>query len=213
MNEHSSHDEWRSAAITVLLAVLLFAISQNGGADPPVTSSPGGVNGKAVYAGHCASCHDDGVDGAPRLGDQADWAARVPEWTELLEEHATDGFINMKPMAGSGVLSREAVAAAAAYMAGEIKQTTATGVNQDLSTGRAIYTAYCAACHDGGKEGAPRLGDDAAWAPRAPFWSSVLRSHVEDGFLAMPPNAGRPRLSDKEVAAAVDYMISWESVP
>jgi cytochrome c5 len=131
----------------------------------------------------------------------------------LLKEHATQGFIDMKPMGGRYVLSEEAVAAAVDYMLGHIKPTAATGVNQDLTKGRAIYVAHCGACHDAGEHGAPILGNDAAWAERTPFWEAVLAGHVEDGFLAMPARASDPQLSNEDIAVAVEYMISWESIP
>lgn len=193
------------------MTLVLLACSQGESAEPPRANAT--IDGQSVYSAHCASCHDGGADGAPKLGDQADWAARVPEWTALLEEHASAGFINMPPIGGSGVLSREAVSAAAAYMAGAVKPTAATGLNQDLSAGRTAYAAYCASCHDRGEHGAPRLGDDAAWANRAPFWESVLRSHVENGFIAMPARGGRSQVKDQDVAAAIEYMMSWESIP
>ena len=76
----------------------------------------------------------------------------------------------MQPMGGTLVLSEDAVGAAVDYIAAQIKPTHATGVLQDLSTGRAVYAAECSACHDTGESGAPKLGDDAvamgsaAWA-------------------------------------------------
>jgi len=193
------------------LAVLLLLACGDGEAENPAASEP--ISGKAVYNDNCGTCHDSGANGSPALGDQAAWAARVPEWTGLLKDHATRGFLEMQPMGGRFVLSEDAVAAAVDYMLGQIKPTSATGVIQNLTKGRAVYVARCGLCHDTGEHGAPVLGNDAAWAERSPFWEAVLAEHVEGGFLAMPAKAGDPQLSSEDVAAAVEYMISWESIP
>ena len=197
-------------AFATMGALLLFAWGDSE-AGKLAASEP--IDGKAVYNDNCGTCHDSGANGAPALGDQAAWAARVPEWTGLLKDHATRGFLDMQPMGGRYVLSKDAVAAAVDYLLGHIKPTAATGVIQNLTKGRAIYVARCGLCHDTGEHGAPVLGDDAAWAERSPFWEAVLAEHVEGGFLAMPAKAGDAQLSKEDVAAAVEYMVSWESIP
>lgn len=35
------------------------------------------VDGKEIYENHCVVCHAQGVAGAPKLGDKANWDARV----------------------------------------------------------------------------------------------------------------------------------------
>src|SRR5687767_1964960 len=68
--------------------------------------------------------------------------------------------------AGSEALSDEATAARIAPVAAEgftLKDPNAPRV---LLSGEAVYTATCAACHGSGVAGAPKVGDNAAWAGR-----------------------------------------------
>ncbi len=73
---------------------------------------------------------------------------------------------------------------------------------------KAIYTASCAACHISGAAGAPKLGDTAAWAPRIKAGNETLYNSALKGKNAMPPKGGNASLSDEDVKAAVDYMVS-----
>ncbi len=77
------------------------------------------------------------------------------------------------------------------------------------SNGESVYKAGCAACHAAGVANAPKLGDKAAWAPRIAKGKPVLYDHALKGFNnVMPAKGGNAALSDADVKAAVDYMIS-----
>ena len=71
------------------------------------------------------------------------------------------------------------------------------------------------ACHGTGVAGAPKIGDKADWGPRVAQGKQVLYDHAIKGFTgqkgAMPPKGGATQLSDDEVKAAVDYMVSKAS--
>lgn len=71
-----------------------------------------------------------------------------------------------------------------------------------------IFTASCAACHATGAAGAPKLGDNAAWAPRIKTGTETLYISALKGKNAMPPKGGNAGLSDDDVKAVVDYMVS-----
>ncbi len=77
-----------------------------------------------------------------------------------------------------------------------------------LAGGAETYTQACQACHMTGAAGAPKLEDKAAWAPRIALGKDVLYASVINGKGAMPPKAGQAQLSDDEIKAAVDYMVS-----
>ena len=47
-----------------------------------------------------------------------------------------------------------------------IALTASTAVAADRS-GKEVVDTVCAACHATGKDGAPKIGDQAAWAQRA----------------------------------------------
>jgi cytochrome c5 len=52
------------------------------------------------------------------------------------------------------------------------------------------------------------MGDKAAWKPRIAQGSATLHEHAIKGIRTMPPKGGNLNLSDAEVSAAVDYMVS-----
>lgn len=72
--------------------------------------------GEQAYLQACARCHDDGVDGAPRLGDRDAWAGRSWLWEAVLFEHATKGYVDMPAKGGDESLDDETVERAAEYM-------------------------------------------------------------------------------------------------
>jgi len=74
--------------------------------------------------------------------------------------------------------------------------------------GKATYDTVCHVCHAAGVAGAPKLGDKAAWAPRIKEGVAQLHANAIKGKAAMPPKGGNPSLSDADVSAAVDYMVS-----
>jgi cytochrome c5 len=66
--------------------------------------------------------------------------------------------------------------------------------------------AQCVKCHGKGLNGAPKIGDKAAWIDRAKLgFDSVVRSAI-NGHGAMPSRGGMPNLTDSEMRAAVTYM-------
>jgi cytochrome c5 len=81
------------------------------------------------------------------------------------------------------------------------------------SSGADVYNSACMACHTTGAAGAPVIGNVDAWTARIAQGMDVLYSHAIGGFQGasgayMPPKGGRMDLSDNDVKAAVDYMVS-----
>lgn len=81
------------------------------------------------------------------------------------------------------------------------------GMMETSSSGEAIYTKNCVACHKSGVMGAPKTGDKAAWAPRIADGIDKLTETAIKGTAKMPPKGGNADLSDDEVRAAVEYMV------
>lgn len=80
--------------------------------------------------------------------------------------------------------------------------------------GKTVYNTVCQACHAAAIAGAPKFGDNAAWAPRIAQGKDVLYSHALKGFQGkagvMPPKGGYGG-ADDDVKAAVDYMVEAAS--
>ena len=78
--------------------------------------------------------------------------------------------------------------------------------------GEKTYKMACFACHGTGAAGSPKMGDKAVWAERIAKGNDTLYEHAIKGFQGsagyMPPKGGRTDLSDADVKAAVDYMVS-----
>ena len=74
--------------------------------------------------------------------------------------------------------------------------------------GKSVYAKTCIACHAVSVAGSPKLGDQAAWAPRIKTGMDSLLQSVVKGKGAMPPKAGNPALTDAEIRAAIDFMVS-----
>ena len=75
-------------------------------------------------------------------------------------------------------------------------------------SGQAVFNELCTACHTAGVNGAPKLGDKDAWAPRIKEGIDALYNSAVHGKNAMPAKGGNPALSDNDVKAAVDYMVT-----
>lgn len=81
----------------------------------------------------------------------------------------------------------------------------AAGTGAAQADGQSIYNQNCAMCHSALS---PKLGDKAAWAPRIKLGTDALVDAVTKGKGAMPPRGGHANLSDADIKAAVEYMVS-----
>ncbi|MBX3599063.1 MAG: cytochrome c5 family protein [Rubrivivax sp.] len=110
-----------------------------------------------------------------------------------------------KPAAGSGGLGPEAVAARIQPVGTiELRDASAPAV---LRSGEQVYNAQCAACHAAGVAGAPKFGDNGAWAPRIATGYEALLNSVIKGKGAMAAQGGGDA-SDFELGRAVVYLIN-----
>ena len=72
--------------------------------------------GKEIYEQACASCHDEGVDSTPAIGDRDAWSKRSPLWSAVLFEHARGGYLEMPAKGDRPELTEQAVDAASEYL-------------------------------------------------------------------------------------------------
>jgi cytochrome c5 len=87
----------------------------------PVTTA---LTGPQVYNAACNVCHGNGVGGAPIVGDVEEWAPRIAQGMDVLNDHAINGFDGaaatpMLAKGGRADLSDQEVIDAVAYMVEE----------------------------------------------------------------------------------------------
>jgi len=115
----------------------------------------------------------------------------------------------IKPVGDVNLVQGEAPAAAPAADSTAVPPAAPAAAPEAVArSGEQVYQLACAMCHGAGLAGAPKLGDGAAWKPRVAQGQDVLHQHAIQGIRAMPAKGGNPSLSDAEVSAAVDYMVS-----
>jgi len=88
------------------------------------------------------------------------------------------------------------------------KEETPTVSAATLAAGKKVYDTVCFACHATGVAGAPKLGNKDLWTPRIATGADSMYNTALKGKGAMPPKGGNMSLSDEDVKAAVDYMVS-----
>ena len=178
----------------------------------------GARSGEEVVKTVCATCHQAGVANAPKMGDKAAWAPRIKEGFNALVKDAIKGKGAMPPKGGNPSLSDDDVARAVAFMANQagasFKEPAVKATAQKpqaaagAADGKKIYDATCTACHTAGIANAPKLGDKAAWAPRLKEGVDALVQSAMKGKGAMPPKGGNASLSDADLRAAIEFMVS-----
>jgi cytochrome c5 len=75
------------------------------------------------------------------------------------------------------------------------------------TSGEQAFTQVCSACHATGVNGAPKIGDHAAWGPRIAQGKDTLYKDAIAGKGSMPPKGGTT-WPDATIRMAVDYMVS-----
>jgi cytochrome c5 len=114
--------------------------------------------------------------------------------------HVKEVDQNIQPFAHEAVAGQDNSALAALAAPKEVAS--------DLpASGEQAYTKVCSACHAAGVNGAPKIGDHAAWGPRIAQGKEALYTHAINGKGAMPAKGGTT-WPDATVRLAVDYMVS-----
>ena len=75
------------------------------------------------------------------------------------------------------------------------------------TTGEQAFNKVCSACHATGVNGAPKIGDHAAWGPRIAQGKDTLYKDAISGKGNMPPKGGTT-WPDATIRMTVDYMVS-----
>jgi len=190
-------------------------------------AAAGARTGEQIVQTTCATCHQAGVANAPKLGDKAAWAKHIKEGLQGMVATAIKGKGAMPPKGGDASLTDEEITRAVVYMAnqaganfkepavkapaqkpGAVASAAPAAQQGGAADGKKVYDATCTACHTAGVANAPKPGDKAAWAPRMKQGMDTLVQSAIKGKGAMPPKGGAANLSDAEVRAAVEFMVS-----
>jgi len=108
-----------------------------------------------------------------------------------------------RPAAGSDGLGKEAVAARIQPV-GTVQVKDASDLST-LKSGEQVFAAQCTTCHTAGLVGAPKFGDEAAWAPRIKTGYDALLHSAVAGKGQMGAQGGGD-FTDLEIGRAVVYM-------
>ncbi|MFJ3046120.1 c-type cytochrome [Herbaspirillum chlorophenolicum] len=76
-------------------------------------------SGEEVFKSTCAACHAAGVAGAPKVGDDGAWKARIAEGYDKLVSHAINGLRAMPPKGGNPDLDDVEIQRTVVYMANQ----------------------------------------------------------------------------------------------
>jgi len=79
------------------------------------------TQGEKVYGKTCVVCHAEGVSGAPRLGNPAEWAPRVASGKEALVVSVRSGKGFMPARGGNPKFTDEDLRAAVDYMLSKLR--------------------------------------------------------------------------------------------
>ncbi len=191
----------------------------------------GGDTHKDIAA--CMACHGPDARGNPMAKFptlRGQHAAYTEKTLKAFRAGERNNDLNEMMRRVAGKMSDKDIAAVAAYYSGLGAGTPAPGTPGDQAaagpaeeeaakeatakppaaaskSGDEVIKTACAACHATGAAGAPKLGDTAAWEPRAAKGLDTLLHNSITGIGAMPPRGGHMNLSDDEVRKAVVVML------
>jgi cytochrome c5 len=203
-------DEDRLAIATYLKTV----VSQEPLGVPGSEAQPTLKRGKQVYINSCIICHQKGNMSAPLNGDGSNWYRRLRHsGLTGLYRHAIYGY-NSMPVKGACVTcSDNDIIAATDYILNnslsrsQWRDLMSGGPAKFPANGKDIYNENCSACHNEGKDGAPKIGDKAVWKPIIAKNMDVMIEEALNGS-SHPKNAGCKLCTTSEVIEAIKYMVS-----
>jgi cytochrome c5 len=111
-----------------------------------------------------------------------------------------------RPHADPGAMKPDAVAARIQPVGKVEFGAAGDAAARAPKSGEEVVKTVCGVCHQTGAAGAPKIGDNAAWAKLLKAGLGELTKTAISGVNAMPPRGGNPELSDLEIARAIVHM-------
>lgn len=196
----------KMGAASALMTIVTFVAVPASGAEPRDRT------GKEVVAAVCASCHQTGAKGAPRIGDKKAWSRLASRGLSSLTDSALKGVRKMPAHGGAPDLSDIEIERAITYMVNQSGGNWAepvSGLTPAVERrGEQIVKSQCSKCHQTGIGGAPRIGDQKAWTPRLKHGVDFLVRSAINGHGPMPARGGLANLTDSELRGAIVYMFN-----
>ncbi len=180
----------------------------------PSNLAPSLSRGKEVYMTACIECHQDNVMAAPVIGDSANWYWRLKDsGLTGMYRHAINGFNSMPYKGACVTCSDNDIISGVDYLLNtsltraqwiDLKKG---GAKKFPASGENVYNESCAACHNDGKSGAPKIGDKEVWKPLIAKNMDVLIENTINGSVH-EKNGGCKQCTSDEVIAAIKYMVN-----
>src|SRR5581483_5190375 len=224
---------WRELTDSQIAAVLTYVRSAWGNDAPAVSAdqvaaarSPQAMSGAALFAAHCAACHQaagQGSDAYPPLAHNPVVAAADPAAMIDVIVNGRSGplDVNGKTYNGQmptwkGQLSNADIASVATYVrsawsndapAVTEQQVASLGAPVALQVGASVYAKNCSACHGATGEGG--IGPALAGNPRVNIDNPrQMLTTIVQGRSTMP--SWRGQLAAGDIAAVATYVrSSW----
>jgi cytochrome c5 len=118
---------------------------------------------------------------------------------------------------GNQALSDNEIERAITYMVnqsgGHWTEPTSKATPAAERSGKQIVQMQCAKCHQTGVDGAPKIGNRAAWIPRLKQGLEAAVLSAIKGHGPMPARGGMANLTDSEMRAAIVFMVNQGVAP
>lgn len=224
---------WRELSDDEIAAVLTYVRSAWQNNAPAVSAdqvasarAPVAMSGQALFAAHCATCHQptgQGTDAFPPLAGNPIVTAADPNPMIAVIVNGRTGplTVNGKTYDGKmptwkGQLSNSDIASVATYVrsawnndAAPVteEQVAAAGAPVSVQVGASIYAKNCAACH--GANGAGGIGPALAGNPKVNIENpTTMLTTIVQGRNVMP--SWRGQLAAGDIASVATYIrASW----
>lgn len=180
----------------------------------PSAAEPNLPRGKQVYLSTCVICHQSGAMGAPLIGDGDNWYYRLTtHGLSKIYANALHGF-NSMPIKGACVTcsDNDVISAVNYILNASLTRSQWYDVTHSKPAltpinGKEIYQANCSTCHDTGRLGAPKIGDQAVWQLIIDKNIDVLVENVLHSA-SHPKYACQNKCTTGQIIEAIKYMVS-----
>lgn len=210
-----NHDSLKYLTDADLQAIAVYLKSVKS-KTPPKPKSSGGP-GASIYDSYCSACHATGAGGAPQFGNAQVWEALVKSnGQENIYEHAIHGLNGMPAKGTCITCTDDQIKQAVDYMekgdaAGAAPPPSVVVPQMTMEDGKVIYEKNCSSCHAQGVNGAPKVGDMAAWESIVNNGFMNAYENILLGRNGHQPNGACPTCTDADLKAALKYMLQTSS--